>query len=78
MQKRLDWLKIWPLVKKLQFLLNQADILAILTTHELFILTKFYQNWQKNVDFLEIVKFCASPVFFCISLYSLNNNGMIP
>ena len=62
--KKLDWLKISPVVKNLQFLSDQAEIQAILPTHELFILTKFHQNWQKIVDFVAMVKFCASPVFF--------------
>ena len=64
MQKKLDWLKISPVVKNLQFLSDQAEIQAILPTHELFILTKFHKDWQRIVDFLVIVKFCASPVFF--------------
>ena len=42
MQKKLDWLKIWLLVKNPQFLSNQANILAISPTHELVILTKFH------------------------------------
>ena len=36
--------------KNLQFLPNQADIMAILPTHELVIFTKFHDNW------IEIVK----------------------
>ena len=55
--KKLDWLKISPIVKKLQFLSDQAEIQAILPTHELFILTKFHKDWQKIVDFLLIVEF---------------------
>ena len=51
MQKKLDWLKILPVVKNLQFLSDQAEIQAILPTHELFILTKFDADWSKNVDF---------------------------
>ena len=69
MQKKLDWLKISPVVKNLQFLSNQAEIQAILPTHELFILTKFHKDRQKIVDSLVIVKFRASLIFFCISLY---------
>ena len=57
MQKRLEWLKIWLLVKYQQFLSNQADIQATLPTHELIILTKFHNNWQEIVDFLVIAKF---------------------
>ena len=51
MQKKFDWLKISPLAENLQFLSNQADIQAILLTHELVILTKFHKDWQKIVDF---------------------------
>ena len=54
MQKKLDWLRISPLVKSPQFLSNQADIQAILPIHELVILAKFHKDWQKIVDFLAI------------------------
>ena len=37
--------------ENLQFLPNQADIQAILPTHELVILTEFHNNWIKIVDF---------------------------
>lgn len=57
MQQKIDWLKISPLVENLQSLCNQADILAILLTNELVILTKFHKDWQKIVNFLAIVKF---------------------
>ena len=57
MQKKLDWLKNWLLVKNPQFLSNQADIQATLPTHELIILTKFHTDWQEIVDFLVIAKF---------------------
>ena len=57
MQKKLDWLKNWPLVKNSQFLSNQADIQATLPTHELIILTKFHNDWQEIVDFLAVAKF---------------------
>ena len=60
MQKKLDWLKKLLLVKDSQFLSNQADIQAILPTHELVILTKFHKDWPKIVDFLVIAKFCTS------------------
>ena len=53
MQKNLDWLKNWPLVKNPQFLSNQAT----LPTNELIILTKFHNDWQEIVDFLMIAKF---------------------
>ena len=57
MQKKLDWLKILPLVKNPQFLSNQANIQAIVPTHGLVILTKFHKDWQKINDFLAIAKF---------------------
>ena len=77
MHKKLDWLKISAVVKNLQFLSDQAEIQAILPTHELFILTKFHQNWQKIVDFVAIVKFCASPVFLHQSLVNMNSVNAI-
>ena len=49
--KNLHWLKIWMVVKNPQFLSNKADIPAISPSHELVILTKFYKEWQKIVDF---------------------------
>ena len=52
MQKKLDWLKNWPLVRNSQLLSNQAT----LPTHELITLTKFHLDWQKIVNFLVIVK----------------------
>ena len=57
MQKKLDWLKISPLVKNPQFLFNQADIQAILSTHGIVILTRFRKDWQKIEDFLVTTKF---------------------
>ena len=57
MQKKIDWLKISPLVRNPQFLSNQADILAIIPTHELVILTNFHKDWQKFVDFFVVAKF---------------------
>ena len=69
MQKELDWLKIWLLVKNPQFLSNQADLQATLPTHELKILSKFHEDWKEIVDFLLIAKLWASQVF-CISLYT--------
>ena len=40
------------IIKNSQFLPNQADIQAILPTHELIIFTKFHNDWVKIVDFL--------------------------
>ena len=44
MQKKLE-------VKNIQFLSNQADIQAILPTHELVILVNFCKDCQKSVVF---------------------------
>ena len=57
MQKKLDWLKNWLLVKNPQFLSNQADVQVTLPTHELIILTNFHKDWQKFVDFFLAAKF---------------------
>ena len=57
MQKELDWLKIWLLVKNSQFLSNQTDLQATLPTHELKILSKFHKDWKEIVDFLITAKF---------------------
>ena len=45
---------VHSIIKNPRFLPNQADIQAILPTHELNILTKFHIDWVKNktVDFL--------------------------
>ena len=71
MQKKLDWLKIWLLVKNPQFLSNQTDIQATSPTHELVILVKFHKDWQEIVDFLVIAKFWASPIFLHQSLWKI-------
>ena len=55
-------------MKNLQFLANQAQTLAILPNHEMVILTKFYNDWMKIVDFSLIPYFKASPIFY----YSLS------
>ena len=51
-------------MKILKFLSYQADILLILNTHELDILTKFGNDWTKIVDFLLIAYYSASSIFF--------------
>ena len=74
MQKKLDCLNIWLLVKNPLFLSNQADIQATSPTHELVVLTNFHNDWQENVDFLLIAKFWASLIFFAsVSTYQMNN-----
>ena len=52
------------LTKDLQFHSNLADILAILSTHELIILTKFDEDRTKIVDFLLALYFWSSIIFF--------------
>ena len=49
--KKVDWPKIMLLIKYPQFLSNQADIQAILPTHELVIFTKFPNNSIEIEDF---------------------------
>ena len=43
--KKIDWLKIWPLVKNPYFFSNQPDIHVILPAQELNILIKFHEDW---------------------------------
>ena len=57
------------LAKNLQYLSDFADILAILSTHELIILTKFDEDWTKIVNFLLGLYFWSS-INFLISLYN--------
>ena len=51
-------------MKNPQFLSYQIDILAILPTDEIVILTKFHKNWTKIVDFSLIGTFWASLIFY--------------
>ena len=47
------------IIKNSQFLPNQADIQAILPTHELIIFIKFHHDWVKVVNFLfKIIVIC--------------------
>ena len=50
--KKIILTKNIPLIKNPQFYSDLAEILAILSTHELIILTKFDGDWTKIVDFL--------------------------
>ena len=52
------------LIKNPQFYSNLADILTILPTHGLMILTKCDGDWTKIVDFLLVEYFWASIIFF--------------
>ena len=47
MQKKLDWFKILLLVENLQSLSNQADIQAILPTHEWLFQPSFIRIGKK-------------------------------
>ena len=52
------------LIKNTQFYSDLAEILAILPNQGLIILTKFDGDWTKIVDFLLLVYFWASIIFF--------------
>ena len=56
------------LAKNLQYLSDFADILAILSTHELIILIKFDEDWTKIVNFLLELYFWSIIIFFNQSL----------
>ena len=84
-KKKLYWPKNILLTKNLQFYSNLADILAILSTHELIILTKFDEDQTKIVDFLLALYFWSSIIFFeSVSTYTsweeicLISNLLIP
>ena len=47
---------------------NQADIQAILPTHELVIFTKFHNDWMKIVDFFINGPFLGKGTFLFTSL----------
>ena len=53
-----------PITKNSQFHSNLAEILAILPTHGLIVLTKFDEDQTKIVDSLLVVYFWASEDFF--------------
>ena len=62
-KKQLYWPKNRLLTKNLQSYSDLADILAILSTHELIILTKFDKDRTKIVDFLLILYFWSRMIF---------------
>ena len=66
--KKIHWPKYILLIRNSQFYSNLAENLAILPTHGLIILTKFDQDWTKIVNFLLVVYFWASIIFFNQSL----------
>ena len=64
MHKKGHQLKTSPLIKNPQFSSNLADIQAKLPTHEVVILTKFYKDYKKIVDFLLTQKFLVCALFY--------------
>ena len=56
MQKKLDWVKNWLLVKNQPFLSNRDDTQATLPTYELIILSKFHKDLKEIVDLVVIGK----------------------
>ena len=50
--------------KKSTISLHLGEILAILPTHELIILTKFDDDWTKIADVISVVYFWASVILF--------------
>ena len=65
------WPKNIPITKSPQFHSDLAEILAVLPTHGLIILTKFDEDQTKIVDFLLVVCFWASIIFMNQSLVTL-------
>ena len=53
------------IVKNLQFVSNQADILAKWQAHVKVILIEYQLDWMKIAGFLSIAHFCACPSFYC-------------
>ena len=55
------------LIKDLELLFNQVDILPKLPNQELAILLKYQLDWKKIVDFLPLAyfEFWVSPILYC-------------
>ena len=62
--KKIQWPKNIPITKNPHFHSNLAEILAILPTHGLIILTKFDEDQTEIVDFLLVVYFWVSVIFY--------------
>ena len=60
-----------PLEKNIHFWRNQADIQALVSTHEIIILTKFHGNWAKIEDFFVISQLWTQSQISLDSLYLL-------
>ena len=63
-------------VKYLQYSSNFADILPKLQAHEKIILVKYQLDWMKNVDFVLIAHFKATPIFYCSYFKDEFSGGM--
>ena len=69
-------------MKNPQFLSNFLDILPILPTNVIVIMTKFHKDWIKIVDFSLKKDFLDQSHFLFVSLYifsveKLNGRGLI-
>ena len=60
-QENANWLRNVSLMKNPHFWCYQVDILVIRPIHEVVILTKFHQNWNRINNYLLIPHFSASP-----------------
>ena len=67
-KKKLYWPKNILLTNNLHFYSDLAHILAMLSIHEIIILTKFDEDQTKIVDFLLALCFWSSIIFFNQSL----------
>ena len=63
--------------KKSTFLSNLHETWSKYLAHEIIILTKFHEDWIKNVDFLLMANFCESPIFFTHSLYPASKETIV-
>ena len=63
-KKKPDWAKNSLLVKNPQFWLYPHETWSKEQPHEVVIFTKFHEDRAKTVDFLLLVNFWPSPVFF--------------
>ena len=61
---KIDHQKLAIIKKSTFFIRSSWNLVKIIISHELSILTKFHEDWIKNVDFLLMANFCESPIFF--------------
>jgi len=57
--------------KKSTFLSNLHETWSKYLAHEKIILTKFHEDWIKDVDFLLMANFCECPIFFSQTLFPI-------